>query len=130
MWNRWGPAHELGHVLVAGDDDGRYHFAYGLCGIETCDCTNEWCLVVECASMIISRALLTAAGYPDVAELEHRQTEGVEFVVLHRRRARALLKRIGLWPVPVTILDLESALERRCAPAPADGNLTEPTGNT
>src|SRR5688572_33113493 len=35
MWNRWGPAHELGHALIAGQDDSRYHFAYGLCDIET-----------------------------------------------------------------------------------------------
>jgi hypothetical protein len=64
--------------------------------------------------MLISHRLLRAAGYEHLADREYNETSDIDLVDgVHTERAKALLRRKKLWPVPRTLPSLERALQRR-----------------
>jgi len=111
--NSWGPAHELGHALIEPSDRWDKH-DYGRCALAFCRCKAERCDTHEVAAMLISRALLRAAGNEFMSEREYNETSDIDLVQpIHEARAKALLRRKRLWPVPRTRRTLEAALKRR-----------------
>ena len=116
----WGPAHELGHALIETPDRWK-KLDYGRCALGFCQCGSERCDVYEAAAMRISAALVKAAGQPELSEREIIDTGGYDRMTdTSRRRSIPLLKRKGLWPVPVSERSLKAALKRR---------LGKPRGN-
>lgn len=111
-WDSWGPSHEIGHALIEpyerqGQGD------YGRCTTGFCRCDDE-CDVYEIAAMLVSKALVTAAGHPELADKEIEDTTDYDLAASPQnyRRARALLRKKKLWPVPKTREALEAALKR------------------
>lgn len=111
-WDSWGPSHEIGHALIEprerqGED------SYGRCAPGVCAHDGE-CDVHEIAAMLVSGALVRAAGHADLADREVQDTEDYDLIFTPRnyRRARALLRKKKLWPVPKTKAALEAALKR------------------
>ena len=113
-WDNWGPSHELGHALIE-PAERRRHPSYGRCEPGSCKHDDEECDVVEIAVMLISARLVTAAGHEALADREVQGTTDYDLIATPRnfRRARALLKRKKLWPVPLTKVALEGALRTR-----------------
>lgn len=110
----WGPAHELGHALI----EARWRWdieGYDHCALGCCHCTKwGYCTVYEAAAMYISRGLLVAAGQAFLAEREINDTHDYDYIEpYHFKRARNLLRRKKLWPVPRSRRSLEAALKRR-----------------
>jgi hypothetical protein len=109
----WGPAHELGHALI----EARVRWNqndYGHCPLAMCNCRRELCDTYEVAAMLISHALLRATGNEFMSEREYADTTDIDLVdPVHNQRAKALLRKKGLWPVPRTKRSLEAALRRR-----------------
>lgn len=109
----WGPAHELGHALIE-PADRRDLENYGACSLGFCGCEDDRCDVHEIAAMTISSRLLTYVGRPDLVLREIEDTTDYDLldIPFYRGRARALLRELGLWPVPYTVRRLEAALTR------------------
>src|SRR6185295_5958626 len=110
----WGPAHELGHALIEPVE--RWSMPdYGRCSTGFCRCVGGECDVVERAAMLISSRLVAYAGYPDLAIDERTSTDGYDLIAspYYERRAKRMLVKLGLWPVPYTMSRLTSALARR-----------------
>jgi hypothetical protein len=111
--NSWGPAHELGHALIE-PSRGWKEYDYGRCALAFCNHRGQRCDTYEVAAMLISHALLRASGNAFMSEREYNETSDVDLVdPVHDKRAKALLRRKGLWPVPRTRRALEAALKRR-----------------
>ena len=109
----WGPAHELGHALIETRDRWDKH-DYGRCALAFCHCKAARCDTHEIAAMLISHALLRATGNAFMSEREYNETSDIDLVQpIHEARAKALLRRKKLWPVPRTRKTLEAALRRR-----------------
>ena len=109
----WGCAHELAHALIEPSFRWKMH-SYGRCSIGFCEHHLDQCDTYEAAAMYISRTLLVAVGQPQLAEREVQNTNDYDLIdLVHFTRAKALLKRKGLWPVPRTKRSLEAALKRR-----------------
>ena len=123
----WGPAHELGHALVE-EPWRRRKRAYGLHDFDKCTCRGQTCEVHEIAAMIISRHLLVSAKHTSLANREYNDT-GYGWIIddpTLNRRARALLKRKGLWPIPRSRSGLEALLRRRFRRRSAPRKPTRP----
>lgn len=110
----WGHAHEIGHALI----ESRWRWklsSYGHCQLAFCECgPTQPCSVAECAAMYISQSLLTTAGYPELAAQEIEDTTDYALLdEVHFKRAKTLLKRKHLWPVPRTRRSLEAALKAK-----------------
>lgn len=114
-WDSWGPSHEIGHALIE-PRKRRNKDSYGRCAPGFCEHEDDECDVFEVAAMMISRRLVTVAGHPNLANREVNDTNDYDLIATPRnfRRARALLKRKKLWPVPRTKAALERALQQRC----------------
>jgi hypothetical protein len=109
----WGPAHELGHALIE-PPSGWHKHDYGRCALAFCIHRGHRCYTYEVAAMLISHRLLRAAGYEHLADREYNETSDIDLVDgVHTERAKALLRRKKLWPVPRTLPSLERALQRR-----------------
>lgn len=113
-WDSWGPSHEIGHALIEPREN-RSKDSYGRCAPGFCEHEDEECDIYEIAAMMISSRLVTAAGHPNLANREINDTTDYDLIATPRnfRRARALLKRKKLWPVPRTRRALERALQAR-----------------
>lgn len=113
----WGPAHEIGHALVATRAD-RALRDYGLpCAAGFCRCPYERCHVYELAAMAVSARLVCNAGRPDVATREVEDTSDYDLMI-HRgtvRAAERLLTQRKLQRLPRTIEGLERLLRWRLA---------------
>lgn len=109
----WGASHELAHALIEPAwrwTDNNYQ----RCPLGFCACSREECTVYEAAAMMISHRLVAAAGAPQLTENEIQNTPDYDLIYdEHWQRAKALLKRKKLWPVPRTKRSLERALRRR-----------------
>lgn len=109
----WGPAHELGHALIETSDRW-FKRDYGHCALAFCQCHLDLCDTYEVAAMYISHRLLRAAKHEYLADREYNETSDIDLVdEVHTERAKALLRRKKLWPVPRTKRGLEAALKRR-----------------
>jgi hypothetical protein len=112
--NSWGPAHELGHALI--EPRWRWKFRnYERCPLGFCQCNKaNPCNAYEAAAMYISRTLLRAVGHEFIADREIEETTDYDYLEpADFKRAKALLKRKKLWPVPRTRKALEAALKHR-----------------
>lgn len=121
-WDTWGPAHEIGHALI--EDPARRHTpGWGVsCQIGFCKHAGEICDVHEAAAMEISRALVRAAGHPELVHDEIESTIDYDHISDRSFRAsKSLLRRRGLCPVPTTeeaiVAHLKARLGRRVAVA-------------
>lgn len=107
----WVPAHELGHAFVA-EPEQLTQRRYGLCRAFECKCPNRSCHVYETAAMLLSGAWVVACGRPDVMAKERTEeaTPCVDELMSQNMQARARrrLRRLGLWPIPITIEDIEA----------------------
>lgn len=114
-WLSWGPAHELGHTLIATNEERNLR-DFGLdCAIGFCRCLGERCHVAELAAMRVSKALVTAAGVPALADKELEDTTDFDLMwsrTTWRASWRLVLAR-RLWPLPRTRVGLEGLLTRR-----------------
>lgn len=110
----WGPAHELAHALLSTRRE-RSVEDYGMCDFGGCTCDRARCMVIEVAAMTISHALVRAAGWPDLVYAERSSSPRIDatFGRVLRRRARALLQKRGLWPIPATSARLRAAIAHR-----------------
>lgn len=106
----WGPAHELGHALIAGRR-GRNR-GYGLCSW-WCVCYRDRCTIIEAAAMIVSSTLLRRAGHRDLITKERHGTEGLNAIDEVRPRGKLLLIERGIWPLPLDADGLEQLAARR-----------------
>lgn len=113
-YNDWGPAHELAHALLSTRRE-RTLQDYGMCDFGGCTCERARCMVIEVAAMAISHALVRAAGWRDLALAERQASPRIDaaFARVLQRRARALLRIRGLWPIPATSARLRAAITRR-----------------
>ena len=110
----WGPAHELGHALL--EPRWRWKFKnYERCPLGFCTCNKlHPCNAYEAAAMYVSRALLRATGNEFIADREINETTDYDYLEpADFKRAKALLRRKKLWPIPRTRRTLEVALKRR-----------------
>lgn len=109
----WGPAHELGHALI--EPRWRWEFfGYTRCNLYRCHCGRDLCTVYEAAAMTISGRILDSMGEGGLADNEIDNTVDYDTIERsHFERAKTLLRRKRLWPVPRTRASLESALRRR-----------------
>lgn len=112
-WDSWGPSHEIGHALI---EPRERHVldSYGRCSTGFCRCDDDDCDVIEIAAMLISGKLVAYAGRPELADKEANDTTYYDLAATpaNFRRARALLRKKKLWPVPRTKKALEAALKR------------------
>ena len=125
--NHWGPAHELGHALIE-EPWRRHKRAYGLCDLGDCKCRGRVCEAHEVAAMVISRRLLDATGNIHLSNREFNDT-GYSWIIddlTNVRRARALLRKKKLWPVPRSRRALEALLRRRFRRQSAPHRPTKP----
>lgn len=111
----WAPAHELAHALIEPKWRWEYDY-YKRCSLGFCECGGyrDECTVYEAAAMLISHRFVTFAGAPELVDKEIQNTFDYDRIEKHHfERAKALLRRKKLWPVPRTTRSLERALKRR-----------------
>lgn len=119
-WNErgceWVPAHELAHAFVA-EPEQLLRRRFGLHRAVECKCMNNACLVYECAAMYLSGAWVLACNRPDVKAREFTElyTPGIRAIqsAPMRTRARSRLRALGLWPIPVTLREIEAYAQEK-----------------
>ncbi len=127
----WGPSHELGHLLIE-PAWRRDKYDYGRCAPGFCQCRGEECDIAEIAAMLISHRLVEICGHPELADAEIQQTSDYDLISTPHnfRRARALLRRKRLWPVPRSVRGLEALLKRRVGRPCMKRKRRQPKANT
>jgi len=108
----WVPGHELAHALLATSEQLTKR-RLGLHKLATCACRNRVCWVVEAAATYISTTWHAAIGRFDLRdeELKPEVTPYVSQLRTRnmRRRVLRLLKQKNLWPLPMTVEEVEAA---------------------
>ncbi len=112
----WVPAHELAHAFVA-ESEQLLQRRFGLHRAIECDCPNEECLVYEACAMELSGAWMIACGRPDIRnrEFTEQYTPGLDRIQAPNMRRRMIrrMRKLKLWPVPVTLAAIRAYAEKK-----------------
>jgi len=112
----WVPAHELGHALVATPEQLTQR-RFGLCRAFECKCLKRSCLVFEACAMELSGAWMLACGRPDIRAREHLEeyTPGIKMIQAPNMRRRMIrrMRKLELWPVPITLSAIRAYAEKK-----------------
>lgn len=119
-WNSklyaWVPGHELAHALLATPEQLTKR-RLGLCKIANCRCPRKACWVIEATATALSTEWHVACGRSDLRdeELKPEVTPGVEVMRSRNMRRRVIrkLKKQNLWPMPMTIGQIEGAFRAK-----------------
>lgn len=119
-WNKrgceWVPAHELAHAFVATPTQLMQR-RFGLHRTLECTCANEACLVYEACAMELSGSWVLACGRPDVRnrEFSEEYTPGIGRIITPNMRRRMIrrMRKLGLWPVPMTLAAIVAYAEKK-----------------